>query len=1227
MEDTHDIPDAVSYEEDSYNPDTWLPIPAPDSTNLPHVFEPPVSTADNPTEPVHADADQQNDSGEEDSYCPDSWIPFPVTDSPAAPGKSVPSPENSPVEQMQTDEADSSIRSDKDASIWLPLGVLDRDFAQDNTMGPAIALLREHDRVYQEGADKIFINTNVTGRRHTQKNVKNLRNAVKLVMARIDRSLEAWVGQCSAKRQDLSTSNGAEDDSLWYIFNTLDNPNPDVEAIRDPWAQMAMDDLLSGDNSLAYDIKTPLYPYQRRSAAAMIQREAQPKQMLDPRLQACQTPTGVEYYYDKEDGIIVREKTMYSEACGGILAETMGCGKTLICLAVICATRGHVPKIPIEYLSSSDPRPVRKKVGSLMEMAAAAIGRHSVPWRRVILEKRKQGMFYENCIRACERDCGSYEFPSHQARYPGRQTPTSEENRRSAQKPPGKRIRTCSGTIIIVPTNLVDHWQHEIEKHTEGLKVLILRSSSDKIPPADELLDYDIVLFAKTRFAGEPIETYLPLTELHWLRVIVDEGHNVAGNGTKTNMMCFIHGLQFERRWVISGTPSTGLYGVEISLASLEANTSDTEPSETMTASALKTRKKTGNAIDNEMKDLDKIRRIVIEFLDLKPWSNSRANDPVDWTKYIKPLGQDGKRRKTPAIRATLQGLVVRHQLDVVSKEITLPKLYNKVVYLKPTYYDRLSINLFLFGLAVNSITSERQGSDYMFDSKNRKSLNLTITNLRQAGFWWVGFDKDLAKTVDVALEYLEKKKDTMLLQDILRLTEGIGIARQALGSTVWHELQQLHELGVLVQDFPQDNRAYWAFDPQTEENPILMGITQARLAQKFITKQLRLADPTQGLSGHGITVRRDIKRTQQRASAKGATESNNNLTAPSNSTAGSSPAPTTTPTPKSTSPRKKTFHRNIFQTLSEDSGLKRTKFVATSSAKLTYLLDQVLKHQEREKIIIFYDSINSAFWIAEGLELLGVDFRIYASNLNSKSRTEYLHLFRETNDVRVLLMDLRQASHGLHIAQASRVYIVNPIWQPNVESQAIKRAHRIGQTRPVYVETLVLEDTLEDKMLRRRKEMSQAEMQQAEKNLLDDNAMNELIQNEPFLEMSEKHCSSAAFLVQPTGFFDRHRLPIPDNEVDGPATSRKRSHAAIAESDADSDAFTLPGNGHTPTPTPKKSRKTKPKKARVGFAPDVGGENGGSSGSSSSQPPLPPPLVLPNCGKPPRPKSLFGPF
>ena len=195
---------------------------------------------------------------------------------------------------------------------------------------------------------------------------------------------------------------------------------------------------------------------------------------------------------------------------------------------------------------------------------------------------------------------------------------------------------------------------------------------------------------------------------------------------------------------------------------------------------------------------------------------------------------------------------------------------------------------------------------------------------------------------------------------------------------------------------------------------------------------------------------------------------------------------------------------KDISKTLSPDSPLAKTSVVGTTSAKLSYLLNKVMELHKKEKIIIFYDSANSAFWIAEGLDVLGIDFRIYAGTLRPEQKTAYLSIFLESEKVRVLLMDLRQASHGLHLANASRVFIVNPIWQANVESQAIKRAHRIGQARPVFVETLVLKDTLEDKILKRRKEMTNSEKQDAERDLLDDNIMKTIIQNESYIPMSK---------------------------------------------------------------------------------------------------------------------------
>ena len=119
-------------------------------------------------------------------------------------------------------------------------------------------------------------------------------------------------------------------------------------------------------------------------------------------------------------------------------------------------------------------------------------------------------------------------------------------------------LRLCSGNLIIVPQNLVNHWKSEINTHTEGLNVLVLRMRSDVTPSASELLKYDIVLFSRTCFEMEANEFVQdsqfwvwresPLKQLYWLRIIIDEGHNVAGHSHNTNIIHLLDLIHVERR-------------------------------------------------------------------------------------------------------------------------------------------------------------------------------------------------------------------------------------------------------------------------------------------------------------------------------------------------------------------------------------------------------------------------------------------------------------------------------------------------------------------------------------------------------------------------------------------------------------------------------------------------------------------------------------------------------
>lgn len=83
---------------------------------------------------------------------------------------------------------------------------------------------------------------------------------------------------------------------------------------------------------------------------------------------------------------------------------------------------------------------------------------------------------------------------------------------------------------------------------------------------------------------------------------------------------------------------------------------------------------------------------------------------------------------------------------------------------------------------------------------------------------------------------------------------------------------------------------------------------------------------------------------------------------------------------------------------------------------------------------------------------------------------------FNTSENVAAIIMDTKHAAFGIDLSSASRVYFVSPVWQTATMRQAVKRAHRIGQTRPVYIETLVIRDSFEEAILNRRSELEKEE-------------------------------------------------------------------------------------------------------------------------------------------------------
>ena len=71
-----------------------------------------------------------------------------------------------------------------------------------------------------------------------------------------------------------------------------------------------------------------------------------------------------------------------------------------------------------------------------------------------------------------------------------------------------------------------------------------------------------------------------------------------------------------------------------------------------------------------------------------------------------------------------------------------------------------------------------------------------------------------------------------------------------------------------------------------------------------------------------------------------------------------------------------------------------------------------------------------------------------------------------QAKEVPLLLLSLKAGGVGLNLTAADTVIHLDPWWNPAVEQQATDRAHRIGQDQPVFVYKLVVEGSIEERML-----------------------------------------------------------------------------------------------------------------------------------------------------------------
>ena len=145
-------------------------------------------------------------------------------------------------------------------------------------------------------------------------------------------------------------------------------------------------------------------------------------------------------------------------------------------------------------------------------------------------------------------------------------------------------------------------------------------------------------------------------------------------------------------------------------------------------------------------------------------------------------------------------------------------------------------------------------------------------------------------------------------------------------------------------------------------------------------------------------------------------------------------------------------------------------KALITSSGKMM-LLDQLLVklRKDSHRVLIFSQMVKMLDILSDYLRLRGYQFQRLDGTIAAGPRRVAIEHFNAPNSEDFcFLLSTRAGGLGINLMTADTVILFDSDWNPQADLQAMARAHRIGQTRPVSIYRLVSKETVEEEVLER---------------------------------------------------------------------------------------------------------------------------------------------------------------
>ena len=158
----------------------------------------------------------------------------------------------------------------------------------------------------------------------------------------------------------------------------------------------------------------------------------------------------------------------------------------------------------------------------------------------------------------------------------------------------------------------------------------------------------------------------------------------------------------------------------------------------------------------------------------------------------------------------------------------------------------------------------------------------------------------------------------------------------------------------------------------------------------------------------------------------------------------------------------------NFFNPWSVDASIPVDETLVTSSGKML-LLDRLLPElfKRNHKVLIF-SQFKTQLDILENYarELRNWPVCRIDGSIAQDDRRQQIEDFNSDPEHRLFLLSTRAGGQGINLATADTVILFDSDWNPQQDLQAIDRAHRIGQKRPVVVFRLATKGTVEENLL-----------------------------------------------------------------------------------------------------------------------------------------------------------------